>query len=355
MLRLLTRFPPAIRAAYILMRGETPRSSERAALAQSLYETLKAVVPLRVVGSSPLRFFEGSRLLFGLILEKAKNLKIIKALNDSGLPYTSMGVYDLRNMITMDPTFSTPVQTKADLLDINFYNAFEEGGLLRWTNHNDTAKASTMDIAWSHMAVLSGGTNACIVRFDLDAVNTSDRYVDRGDVNTVISVAEYSELSYLAGLCARNQLSVILPSALPSATAPVLTLDRDGSLLVFIGRAGSGAEPGKDILFFRPTKSREEEGVDVSIITQLLEPILDRRKADGTAVFEAYGDQHSKLVTPDEVAVICVDLSRSMLERCGFVDVQDSEDADAHVNRTQSAASQPTMRENPAYHLPDID
>jgi hypothetical protein len=76
MIHLLTQFPPAVRAAYILMRGETPQLSEKAALAQCLYEVLKKMVPLQIVRSDPRRFFEGSRLLFGLILEKAKNLKL---------------------------------------------------------------------------------------------------------------------------------------------------------------------------------------------------------------------------------------------------------------------------------------
>lgn len=354
MIYLLTRFPPAVRAIYILMRGETPPSAERAALAQSIYEVLKSVVPLRVVGSDPLRFFEGSRLLFGLILEKAKNLKITKANNAMNLPYVSMSVYDLRNMITMEPVLSVPVQTKAGLLGPGLLKAFEQGGLLTWTNHNDTAKSSTFDGAWSRMAALSGGTNTQILRFNLDAVKTSIRYVDRGEVNHVIAAAEYTELSYLAGLCARNQLSVIPPSALPSATPPVLTLDREGSLAVYIGRAAC-AEAGRDILLFRPTSSREEDGVDVSIITQLLEPILAQRKADGTVIFEAYGDQHRKLVAPDEIAVICVDLSRSMLSRCGFVDVQDNEDADVRINSSRAAEPSATMTENPAFHLPDAD
>jgi hypothetical protein len=59
------------------------------------------------------------------------------------------------------------------------------------------------------VATLLGGTEGRVVRFNLDAVNTSTRYVDHGDINAVISSAEYPELSYLAGLCARNQLSVI--------------------------------------------------------------------------------------------------------------------------------------------------
>lgn len=76
LIHLLTRFPPAVRAMYVLMRGETPRFSERAALAQSLCEVLKSIVPLRMIQSDPKRLLEGSRLLFGLILEKAKNLKV---------------------------------------------------------------------------------------------------------------------------------------------------------------------------------------------------------------------------------------------------------------------------------------
>jgi len=60
LIHLLTRFPPAVRAAYILMRGETPCSPERAALSQSLHEVLKDVIPLRIIGSNPLRLLEGS-------------------------------------------------------------------------------------------------------------------------------------------------------------------------------------------------------------------------------------------------------------------------------------------------------
>jgi hypothetical protein len=86
MIHLLTRFPPAVRAAYIIMRGETPRPPERAALVQCLYEVLKDVVPLRIVHSNTKRLLEGSRLLFGLILEKAKNLKVSKNVDDAQLP-----------------------------------------------------------------------------------------------------------------------------------------------------------------------------------------------------------------------------------------------------------------------------
>jgi len=75
-IHLLTRFPPAVRAVQILMSGKSPRPSERAALAQALYEVLKEVVPIQLIKSDPGRYFEGTRLLLGLILEKAKHLKL---------------------------------------------------------------------------------------------------------------------------------------------------------------------------------------------------------------------------------------------------------------------------------------
>ena len=357
-IHLLTRFPPAVRAAYILMRGETPRLSERAALAQCLYEVLKTVVPLQTVRSDPKRLFEGSRLLFGLILEKAKNLKVSTLRNQSELPYVSMKVYDLRNMITMDPVLSVPVQTPAGLVDLGFFEAFIEGGLLTWTNHTTMIKSSAIDRAWSRIAAISGGATAQVVGFNADMIGSSSHYADGGDINKVISPTEYTDLQYLANLCSRNQLTVTPPAALASASAPVLTLDREGSLAVYVGRAGCGAEPGRDILMFRPTSGSEEEGVDVSIITQLLEPILAQRTADGTIVFEAYGDHHRKMIAPDEITMLCVDLSCSMSDRCGFTDVQINEDADAQINRnarTGGDGSTTRTTENPAYHLPDTD
>ena len=356
MVHVLTQFPPAIRAAHILMRGETPGPPERAALAQCLYEVLKNVVPLQTIRSDTTRLFEGSRLLFGLILEKAKQMKITN--ENAGLPYIGMKVYDLRNLTTMQPVLSQSVQTTTGLVDAGFHEAFAERGLLCWMNGDSSKRTSTVDRTWDRIAKVSGGTKTQVLVFNSDAVGSSSRYVDGGDVNKIISLAEYTDLTYMANLCSRNQLSVTPPASLASASAPVLTLDRHGSLAVYVGRAAC-AEAGKDILMFRPRYVyEEEESVDVSIITHLLEPILTQRKADGTIVFEAYGDNHRKLTAPDEVTMICVDLSSSMDERCGFTDVQISEDAEADLQRsmlTTAAASQTLPAENSAFELPDID
>ncbi|KAI4677039.1 hypothetical protein J4E81_010999 [Alternaria sp. BMP 2799] len=355
MVHLLTQFPPAIRAAHILMRGETPGLPERAALAQCLYEILKNVVPLQTIRSDPKRFFEGSRLLFGLILEKAKQMKITT--EDAGLPYIGMKVYDLRNLTTMQPVLSQPVQTTFGLVDAGFHEAFVEQGLLCWTDGDSSKRTSTVDQTWDRIAKVSGGTKTQVLVFNSDVVRSSSRYVDGGDINKIISPAEYVDLTYLANLCSRNQLSVTPPASLASASPPVLTLDRNGFLAVYVGRAAC-AEAGRDILLFRPGCAEEEEAVDVSIITQLLEPILTQRKADGTIVFESYGDNHRMMTAPDEVTMICVDLSASMKDRCGFDDVQTSEDAHIVIRRATPitvAASQMPPVENDAFELPDVD
>jgi hypothetical protein len=150
-------------------------------------------------------------------------------------------------------------------------------------------------------------------------------------------------------------LVVVPPSTLPSATPLVLILDREGSLAVYIGRAGC-AEPGRNVLISRATSTKDEEGVDVSMVTQVINRILAKRIADGTAIFEGYGDHHRRLVTLEEIVVICIDLSQSMTKRCGFIDVKNNEDIDTQIaQRSTTTPHLPstTMIETPAFHLPD--
>lgn len=52
-------------------------------------------------------------------------------------------------------------------------------------------------------------------------------------------------LHHLAELAERQGLGVVVPSGLPSSEAPVLTLDREGFLAVYLGKAAC-AEPGKE-------------------------------------------------------------------------------------------------------------
>lgn len=329
-LYLLTRFPPAVRAMHILMRGETPRLSERAALSRCIYEIVKDVVPVVVIKSEPTRFLEGSRLLFGLILDKAKHLKLLPTDKDAILPYANMKVYDLRSTVTMKPVRGISVQTQDGLTDAGAYQAFTNDGPLIWIKKEGSIKTSTPDKQWARTAILSGGTQSKVVAFNADTATFCLRYADKGDINEIIAKAEYSNLQYLANLCSRTGLGVSPPSALHSTIPPVLTLDRWGYLAVYIGREGCGGVAGRDTLMFRPLTG--EESVDTSVITQLLVPILSSRKADGTAIFEAFGDHHRPLKSPTEAIMFCVDLSTSMDSECDFLGTKTHKGSEPLVN-----------------------
>lgn len=337
MIMLLTQFPPTVRAFKVLMRGETLVYPECASIVQCFYEVLKDVVPSRVIKHDPTRLLEGSRLLCGLILEKAKHLKVLMRRKDNeDSPYTtSFSVHELRNLITMQPVVN-PVLISSSLVDQGFFYAFKAGGPLIWSNEDEEPLA--IDKPLLRACLLSGGVNKQALSFDISAAVENLFYTDGGDVTKVITSAELSDLQYLSGLCDRNKLSVLQPSALPSADPPVLTLDRKGLLAVYTGRKGCG-HAGQDIEMFRPTSDVIVEAVDVSIITQLLIPILAQYAADGTGVFESFGDQNRQVKSPDEVIMICVDASASMDDRCGFVDVEENENAETLPNDENNAAS----------------
>jgi hypothetical protein len=242
------------------MNGKSPLPSERAALAQALYEVLKDVVPAQLIKSDMARLFEGARLLFGLILEKAKNVKLKE---DMQMPYiSSMKVLDLRNTFTMEP-IANAVQTPLGLVEEGYYEAFKEGGILYWKTGEQPLSALPLDEKTRRVSLLGGGIISQITVLDLNILSSIAGYGNLGDIDGVIPFRELSDLSHLSALCARHELSVLAPSMLPSAEAPALTLDREGLLAVYVGRAPC-ALPGKDISIFRPIK-RVEETIDVSL------------------------------------------------------------------------------------------
>src|SRR5947207_7202517 len=57
-------------------------------------------------------------------------------------------------------------------------------------------------------------------------------------------------------------------------------------------------------------------------MTQLLVPILQKREADGTSIFDLLGDsQKRKASTPDEIVMFCVDCSSSMQRSSDFEEI----------------------------------
>jgi len=239
---LLTNFPPAVRTLHILMNNKTPGPSECAALGQAIYQVLKDLVPTQLIRANMGRVFEGTRLLFGLILEKAKHLELA---GDARLPYlSSFNVLDLKCSETME-TIINPVQTPAGLLEEGFYDAARYGGILNWGAGEQSLSAGPLGARTKRIALLSGGITPEVTIFDLDSLGSFSIYPDGGAIENVITPLEMSDLHHLAVLCGRNRLSVVAPASLASSEAPALTLDRNGLLAVYAGRA-SCAEPGKE-------------------------------------------------------------------------------------------------------------
>ena len=241
LISLLTRFPPALRTVHILMSGKSPRASECAALSQSIFEVLKSFVPRELIQGDDRRVFEGSRLLFGYILDKAKQIR----LRDNTTPYLlSFRTVDLKDSETME-MISSPTQTTAGLVEKGYFDAVKEGGVLGWSNSNQLISEIDLDRQIKRVALLSGGKVSQVTIFDIDAFNLTSGYGNSDEVEMFVKRPSISDLRRFAGLCARNKFSVLPPSALPTSEAPALTLDRQGLVAVYVGRPPCAA-PGKE-------------------------------------------------------------------------------------------------------------
>ncbi|KAE9993630.1 hypothetical protein EG327_004151 [Venturia inaequalis] len=318
----LSDFPPAVRTLHILLTDKTPSLSECAAFVQACYETVREMVPLRLIGSNNGRIFEGARLFFGYIAEKSKAFKL-PAEDGNLLPYLgALKMVHLCQSETMEP-IAFPVDSNLGLLEQGCFDALSSG-VIEFTEAGlGPVSALPLDGRTKRAALLSGGHCTEVLMFDIDILYANDKYTATGKMSgqsQIIDSAEMQDVNYLSVLCSRNELTVVSPRRLASASAPSLTLDRDGLGAVYVGRQPCG-NPGRDFLIFRPTRGGEMT-VDPAIVAQLLSPIMALREADGSAILDAIGDPaEQKLEIPDEILMICVDCSASMEDRTGFHDV----------------------------------
>lgn len=239
LIHVISKFPPALRTAHILMQGKSPRPEECAALAQTLFETIKDIVPLELVESNECRVLEGSRLLFGFLIAKAKQLS---TLGDSSTPYLhSFSTIDLLNAETRQPVVS-PVATSIGLVEEGFYKACREGGILNWPNCEGPLEARPIDEQTQRLVLLHGGLQSDATALDWGLL---DRFLEPGTLESLDKTQAFSNLSSLVANCECNGLAILSPSALPSSEAPALTLDRDCLNAVYVRRTPCG-EPGKE-------------------------------------------------------------------------------------------------------------
>lgn len=235
----LTRFPPAVLTIFTLMRGNTPTSSQCSALIQSFLELLKTIIPANLIRGDELRYLEGSRLAFGFILAKARQLENASS---ETLFLRSVKTIDLTDADTLQP-IRRPVSSSVGLLEESHFKALQPGGRLHWCNGQSPPILEELDTRAHRLAYLSGGQLSEIVILDLDLV-TSKLQQEKFFLQALDDRSTWN-LHHLAEVCQRNGLGVVPPSRLPSSEAPVLTFDRAGFLAVYLGKAAC-AEPGKE-------------------------------------------------------------------------------------------------------------
>ena len=131
----------------------------------------------------------------------------------------------------------------------------------------------------------------------------------------------------------RSGMNVTHPTSLKSANAPVLTLDRDGYLCVYVGRAACAA-PDRDISIFRLVHGTPE-AVDVNIVAQLVEPVLRLREHDGTTILELLSESlRSGNAKPTELLMFCVDCSQSIDSASNFHEIREESAAPVRTEAT---------------------
>ncbi|KAK8004889.1 hypothetical protein PG990_010926 [Apiospora arundinis] len=305
----LTKFPPALRTLYILQRHSTPTASESAALCHAMYEVLVGFMEhyAHIIGSDQSRVFEGARLLFGFILDKAKALQLSRQ-DSKTLPYIqsirSHGLWDAKTYEgVMDP-----IWTPKGIMEASQVKYFQSIGLLESSNQQVLTPGPI------RVSLLSGGMQSKTVVLSRP-----------GNPDIGIDASELEDFGHLSGLGARNKLAVYMPGQLVEAGAPYLTFDSEAHLAVLVDEQGYGTPTGSYTVF-RPSDGKET--LQVATCERLIAPLLKAHQDYGTAVFHQGGGAIAKRsIAPDEILMFCVDISGSM----GCSDFKDEDDVNEHA------------------------
>ncbi|KAH0390529.1 hypothetical protein KCU89_g15495, partial [Aureobasidium melanogenum] len=280
---LLCCFPPAVRALHLLIQGSTISLTASSALSQVLYCILGDLGHKKLIRNDNARLFEGTRLLLGLIMEKANQLKS-----------TNFAV----------PVYSSQIHT-VQFEDVSpAFRLVPLGG----SNTRPTTLTYVQPDANSgqlKLKLLSESKQSATI-FN----PPTDLFARTQTLQEVVNSSDLRNLHQLANLCGKVSLSAVRPSLLSSVAPEHLTFDSEGHLAVYTGKAGC-AGPGEDTVLFRPLHG--EETPNLGQVEQQLAPILRSFEEDGTDVFDVLGSSQTRaLDEPDEIVMFAVDCSASM-------------------------------------------
>lgn len=178
MFDILGSFPPALRTLHLLIQGKTPTPSECAALSHNCFHMLEAFMPEDLIGPTRQRLFEGSRILFGFLLEKGRTVKLHEAqlADPQKWPCLSaLQVSELRDSVTNEPAME-PVQTEVGVVERAYFDAFSASGILSSNLMQPALSEDHTESTMLRRAILSGGASAGVLPFDLDSLTANYMY-----------------------------------------------------------------------------------------------------------------------------------------------------------------------------------
>ncbi|KAG9654610.1 hypothetical protein KCU64_g7098, partial [Aureobasidium melanogenum] len=294
---LLCSFPPAVRALHLLIQGRTISHMASAALSQAFYCILEDLGHKKLIRNDNTRLFEGARLILGLIMEKANQLKPTRKV----VPNYSSQIHKVH--------FETSgVASSLELMPV--------GGRIARPSASAYVQPDAK-LGQLNVELLSESDQSAIIFSPPENL-----FVRSQTLQEVISSSDLRNLHQLANLCGKVSLSVIRPSLLSSVAPEHLTFDSEGHLAVYTGKAGC-AGPGEDTVIFRPLHG--EETPNTGTVEQQLAPILQRYEQDGTDVFDVLGSSKTRaLEQPDEIVMFAVDCSASMSTSTNLIGVDNS-------------------------------
>jgi uncharacterized protein YegL len=300
---LLCSFPPAVRALHLLIEGRTISRLACAALSQAFYSVLEELGHKKLIKNDNTRLFEGARLILGLIMEKANQLKSTNFV----VPGYSLQMHQVQ--------FHTSAPNGTHQL-------IPVGGGVTYTNVPRYVQpdAGSGEL---NLVLLSGSEQSSVV-----FTRPDDLSIRTQTLPEIVSPNDLRSLHQLANICGKMSLSVIRPSLLSSVAPEHLTFDAEGNVAVYTGKAGCAA-PGEDTVIFRPLHG--EQTPNTGQLEQQLAPILRAYEEDGTNVFDVLGNSQTRaLDEPDEIVVFAVDCSASMNNATDLIGIDNSEEPDAH-------------------------
>lgn len=295
---LLCAFPPAVCALHLLIQGRTVSRLACTALSQAFYSILDDLGHKKLIKNDTTRLFEGTRLVLGLIMEKANQLKPTNFV----VPVYALQIHEVQLRTSAAATNTQPIPF---------------GG----ASSRPTAPTYVQPDADSgelNLALLSGSKHSAVLYNPPD-----DLFARAQALQDVVSPADFRSLHQLANLCGKVSLSVVRPSLLSSVAPEHLTFDAEGHVAVYTGKAGCAA-PGQDTVIFRP--SHGEQTPNLGQVEQQLAPILRIYEQDSTDVFDVLGSSETRaLDEPDEIVVFAVDCSASMSSSTDLIGIDNSQ------------------------------